>query len=103
MKTNRIQFSLEKYESGKYKVVTRDGRRARIVCTDLKGKQPIIAIIKLNEEESYSSFSIDGSLWRDDEKNDDCDLFLEEVVFEDGDIVSFADGYAIGIFKEINI
>ena len=26
MKTNRIPFSLEKYESGKYKVVTRVGK-----------------------------------------------------------------------------
>jgi hypothetical protein len=31
-----IPFDLEKYNSGDYKVVTRDGRDVRILCTDLK-------------------------------------------------------------------
>lgn len=47
--TNRIPFTLADYESGKYKVVTRVGKRARIVCTDMKSlyNKPIIAIYLL--------------------------------------------------------
>ena len=101
MKTNKINFTLKDYESGKYKVVTRDGRRVRIVCTDLKGNYSIIAIIrKSNGEEVFTSFNTNGIRFGGYISNED--LFLKEVVFDDGDIVSFADGYAIGIFKEIN-
>ena len=58
MKTNKINFTLKDYESGNYKVVTRDGKSVRIICTDLKGKYPIIAIIrKSNEEEVFTSFN----------------------------------------------
>ena len=34
MKKIRIPFSLSEYEKGGYEVETRDGRSARIVCTD---------------------------------------------------------------------
>lgn len=102
MKTNRIQFSLEKYESGKYKVVTRNGKSVRIVCTDMKSlfNKPIIAIISVsNEEELFASFSPNGSRFNSECTSED-DLFLEEVTFEDGDIIKF--GYTgIGILKEI--
>ena len=40
------QFSLEEYlKNPSQKVVTRDGRAARIICTDFKNQCPIIAII----------------------------------------------------------
>ena len=103
MKTNRIPFSLEKYQSGKYKVITRDGRSVRIICTDFKSSynKPIIAIISVsNEEGLFTSFRLDGSRFNSEYITED-DLFLEEVIFEDGDVVSF--GYSgIGILKEIN-
>lgn len=41
------QFSLEEYlKNPSRKVVTRDGRNARIICTDAKGDFPIIALIE---------------------------------------------------------
>ena len=42
------QFSLEKYLANpSRKVVTRDGRRARIICTDMKSKtNPVVALIE---------------------------------------------------------
>ena len=41
------QFSLEKYLANpSRKVVTRDGRKARILCTDRKGDYPIIALVE---------------------------------------------------------
>ena len=100
MKTNRIPFTLEEYQGGKYKVVTRVGKRARIVCTDMKSYHPIIAIVREKEdEELYSSFSPNGELNEDGKKNG-CDLFLEEVIFEDGDIVT--NEKDIAIYKEID-
>ena len=100
MKTNRIQFSLEKYESGKYKVVTKNGRKARIIYTAFKSKQPIIAIVEEeNDKESFSEFSLDGKLWIGGRVSDS-DLYLEETVFEDGDIVT--NEKDIAIYKEID-
>lgn len=101
MKTNRIPFTLKDYQSGKYKVVTRDGNSVRIVCTDFNnGRQSIVALISLrNGEESCTSFNTDGKYWNNGETYD-YDLFLKETVFEDGDVVFFGYG-AIGIFKMI--
>ena len=52
------QFSLEKYLANpSRKVVTRDGRRARIICTDRRNlNYPIIALIETSsgEEMAYS-------------------------------------------------
>ena len=41
------QFNLEEYlKNPSRKVVTRDGRNARIVCIDAKGDYPIVAMIE---------------------------------------------------------
>ena len=58
-------FSLEEYlKNPNRKVVTRDGRPVRIICTDRKGSnQPVIALISLSEianKEVVSSFTTDG-------------------------------------------
>lgn len=44
------QFSLEEYLANpNRKIVTRDGRDARIICTDaINGSRPIIALVKLS-------------------------------------------------------
>lgn len=40
------QFSLEEYlKNPLRKIVTRDGRNARIICTDRKGACPIVALV----------------------------------------------------------
>lgn len=46
-------FNLEEAKAGK-PVCTRDGRKARIICFDRKGNQPIIALI-INEERGIES------------------------------------------------
>ena len=53
------QFSLDEYlRNPKMKVVTRDGRAAKILCTNYIGTQPIIAAI---EDSEYSTaFCKDG-------------------------------------------
>lgn len=46
------RFNLEEYLANpSRKVVTRDGRNVRIICTDAKGGYPVVALI----EEQYSN------------------------------------------------
>ena len=56
------QFSLDKYLANpSRKVITRDGRKVtRILCTDAKGKYPIIALIWIHGEERVYSFTKNG-------------------------------------------
>ena len=76
------QFNLEEYLANpSRKVITRDGRSARIICTDAKvaygeGEFPIIALIQKDEEyeEIPYAFQKDGSYLIC--KTDDKDLFF---------------------------
>ena len=46
------EFNLEEYlKNPSKKVVTRDGRAVRIVCTDVKGEHPIMALIPDKQQE----------------------------------------------------
>lgn len=67
------QFNLEEYlKNPNKKVVTRDGRKVRVICTDYYGKQSIIAKV---EKADYSySFCEDGRRIIGDESP--CDLFF---------------------------
>ena len=41
------QFSLEEFKKNpNRKVVTRDGKQVRIICTDADRKNPIVALVK---------------------------------------------------------
>lgn len=57
------QFSLSEYlKNPSRKVVTREGKPARIVCTDAKGKYPVIALITTEENfEIAHHFKEDGT------------------------------------------
>lgn len=69
------QFNLEEYlKNPSQKVITRDGRAVRIVCTNFKGTQPIIALIEKGEKEDIHLFYKDGR-WSN--TNENClDLFV---------------------------
>ena len=70
------EFNLEEYlENPERKVVTRDGRPVRIICTDRKGATPIIALVNdgLSEELGHAFYS-DGKFFRDG--GDELDLFF---------------------------
>ena len=58
------QFNLEKYlKNPARKVVTRDGRRVRVICTDMKSTTyPIVALVKLsdNTNEDVWTYTKDG-------------------------------------------
>ena len=101
MKTNRIPFRFDKYYSGKYNVISRGGDNTRIICDNCKGKYPIVALVESKcGDESLHCYLSDGRISESEESISD--LFLEETIYEDGDIIRF--GYksdSIGIFKYI--
>lgn len=73
-------FSLEEYlKNPDRKVVTRDGKKVRIICTDRKshgGYYPIIALVKPDkDEEIVNSYTIDGNWYGGGFKNK-LDLFF---------------------------
>ena len=55
-------FNLDEYIANPLrKVVTRDGRPARIICTDAKGENTIIALVTaFNDSEVIYSYTKDG-------------------------------------------
>ena len=54
-------FNLEEYlKNPSQKVVTRDGREVRIICTDVKGEYPIIALIPDKQQELTYRYLING-------------------------------------------
>ena len=72
------EFNLTEYlKNPSQKVVTRDGREVRIICTDAKGDEPIIALVynKIREEENVYTYNRDGYFYGD---NISClDLFFD--------------------------
>ena len=87
-------FSLEEYlKNPDREVVTRDGRKVRIICTDRKGATPIIALVNdgLSEELGHAFYS-DGKIFSDEDN--ELDLFFAPEkherwinLYKDGDIV----------------
>lgn len=55
-------FNLEEYlKNPSQKVVTRDGREGRIVCTDFKNEQPILALITEGDIEDIHLYYQNGA------------------------------------------
>lgn len=74
------EFNLEEYlNNPSQKVVTRDGRAVRIICTDAKGDEPIVALLynNIREEENVYTYNREGIFYKD---NDSClDLFFASI------------------------
>ena len=72
------QFSLEKYlENPNRKVVTRDGRSARIICTNrLDESFPVIALINNEDSELCFSYTTFGKLYTNQSICREFDLFF---------------------------
>ena len=89
-----ISFNLEKYLANpNKKLVTRDGRNARIVCTDAKGTYPILALAKYDNDEFESAvfYTKNGTLNSDGSKHPS-DLFFESKKHEGYACVYFTKG-----------
>ena len=71
------EFNLNEYlKNPSQKVVTRDGREVRIICTDAKGDEPIVALVynNIRDEENVYTYNRDGYFYGD---NVSClDLFF---------------------------
>ena len=68
-------FSLEEYlKNPKRKAVTRNGRSARIICTDAKGNYPIVVLIEEGGYDNALSYTKDGKLYVGE--TNDYDLFF---------------------------
>lgn len=69
-------FDLESAKQGK-PVCTREGKRARIICFDAKGDQPIIALVAMdNETEFIETYHINGRFNDDDKTESWGDLMM---------------------------
>ena len=67
------QFSLEEYlKNPSQKVVTRDGRQVRIICTDYKSEYPLIALVtdKKDNTESPFVYTKNGRYFFEETNND---------------------------------
>ena len=77
------QFSLEKYLANpSMKVVTRDGRKVKIIYTDAMGDYPIVALIEFFDgtAERADSFTCKGSYYIGEISNNDLFFDLEKYV-----------------------
>ena len=73
------QFNLEEYlRDPNKKVVTRDGRNVRIICTDRQGgDHPILALCTMsNESENLYSFLPNGRMYLNADADTCMDLFF---------------------------
>ena len=59
------------------KVITRDEREVRIVCTDFKNSQPIIGLVATKDEEGIYFYYKDGRCFIHDETN--LDLYFAPI------------------------
>ena len=73
------EFNLNEYLNNPLqKVVTRDGRKARIIYTNAEGRFPIVALV-LNKEGNEHPFSYTKyGLWSENGESD-LDLFFESI------------------------
>lgn len=77
------EFNLEEYlKNPNQKVVTRDGREVRIICTDMKRTQPIIALVTTNNKEDVHFFYKNGRWSNTNEW--DLDLFFAPTTKKEG-------------------
>lgn len=83
MKTKQIPFSLERYNQGNCTPVVGNAE-VRIICTDAKGKFPIIALNESGDEAALYYFYKNGGTMT----STHTDLKLQVAKFNNGDIVS---------------
>lgn len=72
------QFTVEEYQKNpNRKVITRDGRSVRIVCTDVMGAiYPVLAVYKKDPtHEIWNSYTTDGRLYTEGDDTQ-ADLFF---------------------------
>ena len=86
------QFNLDEYLANpSRKVVTREGRNVRVVCTDKKGNDyPVVALIEWEKTEEACDYTKDGCL--NDGRITEYDLFFAPEKHEGWANVYLCDG-----------
>ena len=73
------KFNLQEYLANpSQKVMTRDGRKARILCTDMKNKQPVLALVTEGDREDIHFYYQNG-VWCNDFPENRLDLFFSPI------------------------
>lgn len=88
------------------KIITRNGRNARIVCFDMKSDSCIVAIIQDEFDEHVYSYPKDGCIILNKQSGSDLILEIPEyMTFKDGDIIKLSnDTYTwLSIIKDIDL
>lgn len=83
------------------RIVTREGRNARIICVNAHRDDNIVALIENEKGVEYPKcYASDGMAFITGESNLDLLLEIPEyITFKDGDVIAFGDN-CIGIFKK---
>ena len=77
------EFNLDEYlKNPSQKVVTRDGREVRIICTNVKGEYPIMALIPDKQEELTYRYLRNGRQLT--YKDSPLDLFFSTIIKKEG-------------------
>ena len=70
------KFNLQKYLANpSQKIMTRDGRKVRILCTDMKNEQPVLALVTEGDREDIHSYYQNG-VWCNHFPENGLDLFF---------------------------
>lgn len=70
------QFDLNEFKKNpSRKVVTRDGKPVRIICTDANGEYPVVGLIKDKKRDQPETYKPDGVFFEDEETSRD--LFFD--------------------------
>ena len=80
-------FNLEEYlKKPSQKVVTRDGREVRIICTDMKSDFPIVALVydEEKQKEKIECFFENGKYLSFDADDSPLDLFFSTTIKKEG-------------------
>ena len=57
-------FNLDEYlKNPSKKVVTREGKKVRIICTDARGSYPVVALVEEGYYDNALSYTEDGKLY----------------------------------------
>lgn len=73
------EFNLQEYLANpSQKIMTRDGRKVRILCTDMKNKQPVLALVTEGDREDIHFYYQNG-VWCNHFPENRLDLFFAPI------------------------
>ena len=73
------EFNLQEYLANpSQNIMTRDGRKARILCTDMKNEQPVLALVTEGNREDIHFYYQNGA-WCNEFPENKLDLFFAPI------------------------